>query len=130
MSVKNETKKNNKKKTKTNDAFEEYCSINNTAIDFLPLNTLCSSPLNVRKKEPGKQAIAELADNIYSVGLLQNLIVYRATETSYAVAGGGRRLRALQILEETGKIDGSYLVGVKIISESEAVDISLTENAL
>lgn len=130
MSVKNETKKNNKKKTKTNDAFEEYCSINNTAIDFLPLNTLCSSSLNVRKKEPGKQAIAELADNIYSVGLLQNLIVYRATETSYAVAGGGRRFRALQILEETGKIDGSYLVGVKIISESEAVDISLTENAL
>ncbi|WP_413484592.1 ParB/RepB/Spo0J family partition protein [Morganella psychrotolerans] len=127
MSVKNEIKNN--KKTINNNVTEEYCSINNTNIEFLPLQVLCISPLNVRKKEPDLQAVTELADNIHSVGLLQNLIVYRVTDTSYAVAGGGRRFRALLSLKEAGKIDGEYPVSVKIISEREAVHISLTENA-
>ncbi|EIT7126703.1 hypothetical protein V8073_004224 [Vibrio parahaemolyticus] len=46
----------------------------------------------------------------------------------YPVVSGGRRLTQLNALVDAGSIDADYLVPVKVLSESYATEISLTEN--
>lgn len=79
-------------------------------IKMIKLNELRLSPLNPRTTEPSEQEIDALAASIQSIGLLQNLIVHpidtkdrtKKQPQAWGVAGGGRRLRALNRLAKDG----------------------------
>lgn len=106
----------------------------NTALRDIPVSmvsvsSLAHSTLNVRKQTPDAAKLTELAESIKAVGVLQNLVALEQPDGLLAVAAGGRRLSALQQLLAAGDIDISYLVPVKIVSESMAVTLSLTENS-
>lgn len=98
---------------------------------FLPLNKLFLSPTNVRKVEPS--GISELAQMIAAQGLLNPIFVTASNHSNvdapqYGVEAGGRRLRALQLLRDDGKISADHLIECRVIDQKDAVEISLTEN--
>jgi ParB family chromosome partitioning protein len=101
-----------------------------TTLEVVALKRLVKSPFNVRKQAPKR--IEELAENIRANGLLQNLVGHvikgRAKLAKIGVAAGQRRLAALELLMESGVIDGNFEVPVKIVPDAEAVAISLSEN--
>lgn len=100
------------------------------AIQYVPYARLARSPLNVRGKAP--TGIEALAESIAQKGLLQNLAVHelkeRAKSPCLGVCAGQRRLAALDMLYEQGRITKDYQVPVLIVSEGEAVAASLIEN--
>lgn len=98
-------------------------------VTMVAVNTLVQSALNVRKQAHDAAKLAELADSIKAVGVLQNLVAFAQPDGLLAVAAGGRRLSALQQLLATGDIDNGYLVPVKVVAETMAVTLSLTENS-
>lgn len=98
--------------------------------EIVPFHKLTLWDRNVRKTYPEKD-IAALAENIASVGLLQNLLVVRLPRGRFGVAGGGRRYRALQVLVEAGRIKRTHPVPCGIASEqTDAEELSLAENVL
>jgi len=98
-------------------------------VTMVAVNSLVQSALNVRKQAPDATKLAELAESIKAVGVLQNLVAFVQTDGLLAVAAGGRRLAALQQLLAAGDIDNDFLVPVKVVSEDMAVTLSLTENS-
>jgi len=103
---------------------------NETQIEYVPLGLLCKSPHNVRRKAP--TGIEALAGNIAAAGVMQNLVTHemkaRGKQRKLGVCAGQRRLLALELLRTTGRIDDSYPVPVKVVSEADAVAVSLIEN--
>jgi len=103
---------------------------NDTQIEYVPLGLLCKSPHNVRRKAP--TGIEALAGNIAAAGVMQNLVTHemkaRGKQRKLGVCAGQRRLLALELLRTTGRIDDSYPVPVKVVSEADAVAVSLIEN--
>ena len=100
-------------------------------ITFVPLSCLSVSPLNVRRK--ALTGIEGLADSILAKGLLQNLVAHpakgsRGKNPKLCVCAGQRRLAALQLLAEQGKISADQSIPVKVLTEAEAVAASLIEN--
>jgi ParB family transcriptional regulator, chromosome partitioning protein len=102
----------------------------------LPLSVLFRDPLNVRKK--GGKSVVALAALIYSQSLLQNLVVReelvgkgkkRKPSGRYGVVAGGRRLEALQLLLSQRKIADDYPVRCLLVSEEDALSVSLAENS-
>jgi ParB family chromosome partitioning protein len=102
----------------------------------LPLSVLYRDPLNVRKKG-GKNVVA-LAALIYSQSLLQNLVVReelvgkgkkQKPSGRYGVVAGGRRLEALQLLLSQRKIAEDYPVRCLLVSQEDALSVSLAENS-
>lgn len=92
-----------------------------------PLNTLELSSLNPRQN-PDEKGIEALALSIKAVGLLQNIIGIKTTDTISIVAGG-RRLRALQMLAEQGDIEKNTTVLVRLATnEDQAMQWAATEN--
>jgi ParB/RepB/Spo0J family partition protein len=100
-------------------------------IKNIPLNKLVPSPRNVRRAAE-EQADLELKADIEARGLLQNLVVTSVTKPkgSFAVEAGGRRLRALQLLAEEGKIENTHEVCCLVIEGGPAAaqEASLAEN--
>jgi ParB family chromosome partitioning protein len=101
------------------------------SIASVPLSRLSVSPLNVRRK--ALTGIEGLADSILAKGLLQNLVAHpakgsRGKNSKLCVCAGQRRLAALQLLAEQGKISPDMSIPVKVLSEAEAVAASLIEN--
>ncbi|RZI40386.1 chromosome partitioning protein ParB [Herbaspirillum sp. HC18] len=99
-----------------------------------PLSQLVHSPLNVRTRKRSPESLEELAALIYSQSILQNLIGYlekrKGKETGkIAIAAGGGRLDACNLLHARGQIDADYPVPVKLVSEEEAIAASLAENS-
>ena len=95
-------------------------------------SSLQRSPLNVRTKPLA--GIPGLAANIRAKGLLQNLVVHeikgsRGKHRKYGVCAGQRREAALDLLFEQKHIAADYPVPVRIVSEGEALAISLIENS-
>ena len=76
-----------------------------TDITSIPLNKLVASEDNVRKTAGADTALHELASSIAAHGLLQSLVVRKHRKGKFAVVAGGRRLAALQLLADAGKID-------------------------
>lgn len=77
----------------------------NAAIDLprIPLSALHLSPLNARKVRPND--IDSLAASIAAHGLLQNLTVtVNSKPGEYEVVAGGRRLAAMQMLAQQGRL--------------------------
>lgn len=95
-------------------------------IQTVKLSQLRLSPLNVRKVKP--KAIESLAADILAHGVLQNLVGY-ADGSKFEVCAGGRRYRALKLLEKNKSISSSYQVNIDVRSKSEAVELSLAENS-
>lgn len=101
-------------------------------IRTIALGALHPSPLNPRKHfDEGK--LTELAESIHHQGLMQNLVVRPNTGPGggYEVVAGGRRLRALQLLAERGRITDQYLVPVRIrqdLTDLQALMLAVAEN--
>ncbi|EHX6122357.1 ParB N-terminal domain-containing protein, partial [Salmonella enterica subsp. enterica serovar Infantis] len=98
-------------------------------VSMITVSSLVHSTQNVRKRAPDAAKLAELAESIKAVGVVQNLVAFAQPDGLLAVAAGGRRLAALQQLLAAGDIDNGYLVPVKVVSENMAVTLSLTENS-
>jgi len=94
-------------------------------IQTVKLSNLRLSPLNVRKVKPSN--IEAMASDIEAHGVLQNLIGYEQDD-KVLVCAGGRRYRALKLLQKNKTITGSYEVPVDIRTEAEAIEVSLSEN--
>jgi ParB family transcriptional regulator, chromosome partitioning protein len=105
---------------------------NEQPIVTVPYSSLRRSPLNARTKP--LSGIPGLAANIRAKGLLQNLVVHemkgtRGKRRLYGVCAGQRREAALDLLYKQKHIAADYPVPVRIVSEGEALAISLIENS-
>jgi ParB family chromosome partitioning protein len=105
---------------------------NEQPVVTVPYSALRRSPLNARTKP--LSGIDSLATNIRAKGLLQNLIVHelkglRGKHRKLGVCAGQRRQAALDLLYEQKHIAADYPVPVRIVSEGEALAISLIENS-
>ncbi|MCP5385092.1 MAG: ParB N-terminal domain-containing protein [Altererythrobacter sp.] len=101
-------------------------------IEMIPLGKLRLSEANVRKND-SNLFIEELAANIEAKGLLQNLIVAPAKKRGlFDVTAGGRRLRALSFLLDTGKLPKDHPVACRVldIDAAEQSELSLIENVI
>ncbi len=99
-------------------------------IKTIPLNKLIASPRNVRRRF-NEQADLELKAAIEARGLLQNLVVTKATKPrgSFAVEAGERRRRALVALSEDGKLAKDFGVCCLVLEKvADAREASLAEN--
>ena len=105
---------------------------NEQPVVTVPYSSLLPSPLNARTLPlPG---IPALATSIRAKGLLQNLVIHelkggRGKQKKYGVCAGQRREAALDLLYEQKHIAADYPVPVRIVSEGEALAISLIENS-
>ncbi|WP_241016605.1 ParB/Srx family N-terminal domain-containing protein [Paraburkholderia sp. Ac-20336] len=105
---------------------------NEQPIATVPYASRRRSPLNARTNP--LSGIPGLAANIRAKGLLQNLVVHemkgsRGRQRKYGVCAGQRREAALDLLFEQKHITADYPVPVRIVSEGEALAISLIENS-
>ncbi len=86
----------------------------------IALNKLDADPKNVRKTYT-KESIESLSASILANGVIQNLVVRKASKGRYLVTAGGRRLAALNLLAERGEITADYAVNV-IVREAGAAE--------
>ena len=94
----------------------------------IPLSKLLTWDGNVRT-QTSEAGIRELAASIASVGLLQSLVVQKAPKGKYSVIAGRRRLLALSLLMDDGKLSGRFPVPCRLAStDSDLTEISLAEN--
>lgn len=98
------------------------------AVEYVPLSGLVKSPLNVRTIPYSADSVRGLADSIGALGLLQNLIVHTLADGRHGVAAGGRRLTALNLLAQEGRLAGDCTVMVKRVSDDIAALASIAEN--
>ena len=94
---------------------------------MIPLAKLRLSDSNVRKS--GETSIPQLAADIETRGLLQNLLVtaLKKPRGHFAVFAGGRRLAAMQLLASEDRIAKDFEVECKVL---EGDDATLTETSL
>ena len=95
----------------------------------IPLKKLAPSPRNVRKTSD-EAADAQLKSDIAARGILQNLVVRKASRGRFEVEAGSRRLAALQALASEGVLASDHEVTCLVIEggEAEAREASLAEN--
>lgn len=94
---------------------------------FIALPRLRLSKRNVRKTRAPVDALAE---SIFRVGLLQNLIVVPVAgeDGEYEVVAGGRRYAALRLLAKHHRIARDQSIPCLVVPDASAVTVSLTEN--
>ncbi len=95
----------------------------------IKINQLVKSPLNVRRTV-SKGALNELKASIMAHGLMQNLTVTDAKDGTFHVIAGGQRLAALQALIAEGKLPQDHLVACNVVSDSNAIELSIAENTV
>ncbi|SEI68161.1 ParB/RepB/Spo0J family partition protein [Deinococcus reticulitermitis] len=100
-----------------------------SALSHFTLAELVPSPLNPRKLFE-QAPLEELAESILHKGLMQNLVGRVAGDGEVEVVAGGRRLRALKLLAEQGRIPADYPVPVRVqpLSDLEALQLATAEN--
>lgn len=130
MSVANVKAKPAKKTNAKNKVVsaELKAALDAAVIKYVPLSDLIKSPLNVRTIPYTADSVKRLANSIETLGLLHNLVVHALPEGQSGVAAGGRRLAALTLLCEMGRIDTDYQVPVKCVCDELAVEASYAEN--
>jgi ParB family chromosome partitioning protein len=75
--------------------------------------------------------LGELIASIRSVGLLQSLVVKKASRGTFVIGAGKRRFLALSQLAEQGDIKRSYPVPCRIApDDADLTEISLAENVI
>lgn len=110
----------------------EYRPMITTTIPFAKLRL---SDANVRKSASNAETgLDALAASIAEHGLLQPLIVSpsQSKKTLFEVHAGGRRLRALTLLVDAGKLPKDHPVEVRLCDDEDAAarELSLAENLL
>src|SRR3546814_6023091 len=98
-------------------------------IQSVKVKNLSLSKDNVRKSNRDAD-LDSLADNIAAHGLLQNLVVTPLKKAGhFTVKAGGRRLRALQRLIDSGRLAGDHEVQVLVLEDDAgSAEASLAEN--
>ena len=100
-----------------------------TYIQSIPLAQLRLSPRNVRKT--GTTAVDELAASIAAEGVLNNLVVTAANDGQFEVEDGGRRLQALQLLQNEGRLtDALSNVPCHVVEAERGTEAGLTANLM
>lgn len=100
------------------------------SIVLIPLNKLVPWDGNVRRTNP-LERIDELAASIEALGVLQSLVVKKASRGKFSVIAGRRRHAALSLLAEQDKIAPDHPVPCSVRSGGDdAAEISLTENVV
>lgn len=98
------------------------------------LRDLDIAPENLRFGEPPDDDIPLLAETLFAAGQLQPLTVRpgRKTEAANMALDGRRRLLALRLLVEQGRIDDSFLVDVLVETDParQAAAVLLTNTAV
>lgn len=130
MSVANVKAKAAKKATPKKNAVSAglKAALDAAVIQYAPLSSLIKSPLNVRTIPYTADSVKRLANSIEALGLLHNLVVHALPDGQSGVAAGGRRLAALTLLCEAGRISPDYPVPVKCVTDELAVEASYAEN--
>jgi ParB family chromosome partitioning protein len=96
----------------------------------IPLNKLFVWEGNVRKTDADK-GLEELKASILAHGVLQSLVVKKATRGKYAIVAGRRRYRVLSALAQEGNIAHDHPVPCRIVPGSaDSTEISLAENVI
>lgn len=97
-------------------------------LQTIPLSQLKPSQRNVRKRQG---SIADMAASIAAHGLRQNLTVIPRGDW-FEVSAGGRRLRALQLLEQEGRLRPELAAGIPcmLTTDEAATEVSLAENVV
>ncbi|PKC36313.1 hypothetical protein V462_10740 [Pantoea ananatis 15320] len=98
-------------------------------LEHAPLSAFVVSPLNARTIPYSSESVESLAATIKSVGLLQNLVAHALPDGQLAVAAGGRRLTALNLLLSQQVLRADHPVPFKRVSEDMAALVSYVENA-
>ena len=94
----------------------------------IPLNKLTLWDDNVRTSG-AEEGLDELIASICSVGLLQSLVVKKASRGTFIIGAGKRRFLALSQLAEKGDVKRSYPVPCRIApDDADLTEISLAEN--
>lgn len=81
------------------------------ALRLIPLHQLTLSPYNSRQLVAVEEVEA-MADSIAAAGLLQNLVGYQDETGAVGIVGGGKRLRALQLLAAQGFMPGASMPSI------------------
>ena len=123
--------------TATTDAAETAPALETTFGNEQPVVTVSYStlrPSQLNARTAPVTGIPALAVNIRAKGLLQNLVVHemkgaRGKQRKYGVCAGQRREAALDLLFGQKHISADYPVPVRIVSEGEALAVSLIENS-
>jgi ParB family transcriptional regulator, chromosome partitioning protein len=89
-----------------------------TGIHWIELDQLTVASAGRRKI--GHESIARLAERIHATGKLQSLIVVPAEDFGYHVVAGERRLAALQLLADQGRIAPRYPVPCRVMKAKAA----------
>lgn len=101
-----------------------------SSLSMFRIDQLVASDLNPRK-DFDPVALEELAVSVLMKGLMQNL-VGRIAENGQdvEVIAGGRRLRALKLLHESGRVPADYMVPVRVqvLNDLEALQLAVAEN--
>ena len=96
----------------------------------IPLNKLTLWDGNVRT-EGAEEGLDELIASIRSVGLLQSLVVKKASRGTFVIGAGKRRFLALSQLAELGDVKRSFAVPCRIAPDNaDLTEISLAENVV
>jgi ParB family chromosome partitioning protein len=96
----------------------------------IPLSKLTAWDGNARRTDAGK-GLDELIASIEAHGVLQSLVVKKASRGKYSIIAGRRRYLALSALAESGKIAPDAPVPCRIVPGSvDSTEISLTENVV
>ena len=120
--------KTSKKTLKSAEAEALKVALDAAQVEYVPVSALVKSPLNVRTIPYPAEKVCSMADSIEAIGLLQNLVVHNLPDGRCGVAAGGRRLKALQLLQSENRIDAGYQVMVKKVPDELAVAASMAEN--
>jgi ParB family chromosome partitioning protein len=120
------TAPNQQKSVKPAEAAALKAALDAAPIEYVPVTALVKSPQRQDHPYPVEK-VRSMADSIEALGLLQNLVVHSLLRQC-GVAAGGRRLKALQLLQSENRIDAGYQVMVKKVPDELAVAASMAEN--
>lgn len=103
----------------------------NTSVQpqLIAASRLEKSPLNARRTV-AKMGMDELKASLVAHGLMQNLVVTDAGDGQFLVIAGGRRLEAIRSLQAEGKLPEDFAVACQVVSEQDALEMSLAENTV
>ncbi|MGP2416876.1 ParB/RepB/Spo0J family partition protein [Pantoea ananatis] len=128
--VKSKVVKNTRaKKVTADEEATVSAALDAAPLEHAPLSAFVVSPLNARTIPYSSESVESLAATIKSVGLLQNLVAHALPDGQLAVAAGGRRLTALNLLLSQQVLRADHPVPFKRVSEDMAALVSYVENA-
>lgn len=100
-----------------------------TPPQLIAVSRLEISSLNARRTG-AKMGMHELKASLLAHGLMQNLVVTDSGDGMFRVIAGGRRLEAIRSLQAEGKLPADFAVACHIVTEDNALEMSLAENTV